>query len=202
LIALVQLVRIYITQAERWGAELRTEDVVSVDFSQRPFLIRGTETTVRAQSVIVATGATAKRCADVPPMRLLECNRSHQSQLITQLLDVSHRLGIPNEDKFWSNGISACAICDGESAFLKLLVLLLLHVLHMKDHRCRVLSYSAASVPDFLVVAERVGVPLSITLSTNLVDRCDFFQVPVRLSETRSWLWWVGAIQHLRRHST
>lgn len=72
-------------QAERWGAELRTEDVVSVDFSQRPFLIRGTETTVRAQSVIVATGATAKR------------------------------LGIPNEDKFWSNGISACAICDGAS---------------------------------------------------------------------------------------
>lgn len=72
-------------QAERWGADLRSEDVQSVDFSQRPFLIRGTDTSVRAHSVIVATGATARR------------------------------LGIPSEDKFWSNGISACAICDGAS---------------------------------------------------------------------------------------
>ena len=39
---------------------------------------------VKAHSIIIATGATAKR------------------------------LGIPSEEKFWSNGISACAICDGE----------------------------------------------------------------------------------------
>jgi thioredoxin reductase (NADPH) len=44
---------------------------------------------VRAHSVIVATGATAKR------------------------------LNIPSEKRFWSNGISACAICDGASGIFK-----------------------------------------------------------------------------------
>jgi thioredoxin reductase (NADPH) len=76
-------------QAERWGARLVVEDVESVDLSSRPFIIKGTETTVRANSVIIATGATAKR------------------------------LGIPSEKRFWSNGISACAICDGASPIFK-----------------------------------------------------------------------------------
>ncbi|MFM7427582.1 MAG: thioredoxin-disulfide reductase [Elainella sp.] len=70
-------------QALRWGAELVTEDVISVDFSQRPFVIRSEEREVRAHSVIIATGATAKR------------------------------LGLPSELQYWSRGISACAICDG-----------------------------------------------------------------------------------------
>ncbi len=48
-------------QAERWGSELLPEDVESVDLSQRPFVIKGSETVRRANSVIVATGATAKR---------------------------------------------------------------------------------------------------------------------------------------------
>ncbi len=48
-------------QAERWGAQLNTEDVEAVDLSSRPFTIRGTETTVKAHSVIIATGATAKK---------------------------------------------------------------------------------------------------------------------------------------------
>lgn len=72
-------------QAERWGSELLTEDVEHVDLSVRPFSIRTSETEVKAHSIIIATGATAKR------------------------------LGIPSEEKFWSNGISACAICDGAS---------------------------------------------------------------------------------------
>ena len=76
-------------QAERWGSTLNTEDVESVDFSSRPFTIRGTDTTVRAHSVIIATGATARR------------------------------LGIPSEQQFWSAGISACAICDGASHIFK-----------------------------------------------------------------------------------
>jgi thioredoxin reductase (NADPH) len=76
-------------QAERWGSELLLEDVEKVDFSKRPFTIYGTDTTVKANSVIIATGATAKR------------------------------LGIPSEQKFWSNGISACAICDGASPLFK-----------------------------------------------------------------------------------
>ncbi len=48
-------------QADRWGAELLTEDVESVDLQQRPFTIRGGDRTVRAHSVIIATGATARR---------------------------------------------------------------------------------------------------------------------------------------------
>ncbi len=70
-------------QAERWGAELYTEDVISVDFSQRPFVVRSEEREVKAYSIVIATGATAKR------------------------------LGLPGEHQFWSRGISACAICDG-----------------------------------------------------------------------------------------
>lgn len=76
-------------QAERWGAVMHTEDVVEVDFTARPFTISSSERTVRANSVIVATGATAKR------------------------------LGIPAEQTLWSKGISACAICDGASPIFK-----------------------------------------------------------------------------------
>ncbi|MDY6902337.1 MAG: thioredoxin-disulfide reductase [Cyanobacteriota bacterium] len=70
-------------QAERWGAELYTEDVVSVDLSQRPFTVRSSEREFKTHSIVIATGATAKR------------------------------LGLPSEHTFWSRGISACAICDG-----------------------------------------------------------------------------------------
>ncbi|MFW6360014.1 MAG: thioredoxin-disulfide reductase [Chroococcales cyanobacterium] len=70
-------------QAQRWGAECYTEDVIEVDLQQRPFRIKSTEREVKAHSVVIATGATAKR------------------------------LGLPCENEFWSRGISACAICDG-----------------------------------------------------------------------------------------
>ncbi|MFQ4141757.1 thioredoxin-disulfide reductase [Chlorogloeopsis sp. ULAP02] len=70
-------------QAERWGAELYTEDVIEVDLSQRPFTVRSEEREFKTHSLIIATGATAKR------------------------------LGLPCEGQFWSRGISACAICDG-----------------------------------------------------------------------------------------
>ena len=76
-------------QAERWGARLLTEDVEGVDLTRRPFVVSSGDTTVRAHSVVVATGATAKR------------------------------LGLPSEDRFWSAGISACAICDGASPGLR-----------------------------------------------------------------------------------
>ncbi len=70
-------------QAERWGAELYTEDVIEVDLKQRPFTVRSTEREFKTHSLIIATGATARR------------------------------LGLANEHQFWSRGISACAICDG-----------------------------------------------------------------------------------------
>eukprot|EP01025_Chloroclados_australasicus_P020067 TRINITY_DN2108_c0_g4_i2.p1 TRINITY_DN2108_c0_g4~~TRINITY_DN2108_c0_g4_i2.p1 ORF type:complete len:562 (-),score=59.73 TRINITY_DN2108_c0_g4_i2:615-2300(-) len=76
-------------QAARWGADLLTEDVEDLDLSQRPFVVKGAEHTVRAHSIIISTGATAKR------------------------------LEIPNEQTFWSKGISACAICDGASPIFK-----------------------------------------------------------------------------------
>eukprot|EP00191_Tetraselmis_sp_GSL018_P003026 CAMPEP_0177597972 /NCGR_PEP_ID=MMETSP0419_2-20121207/12041_1 /TAXON_ID=582737 /ORGANISM="Tetraselmis sp., Strain GSL018" /LENGTH=487 /DNA_ID=CAMNT_0019090267 /DNA_START=145 /DNA_END=1608 /DNA_ORIENTATION=- len=76
-------------QAERWGAALEAEDVEHVDLSARPFVVRSSERTVRAHAVVVATGAAAKR------------------------------LNIPSEDRFWSNGISACAICDGASPLFR-----------------------------------------------------------------------------------
>ncbi|MBW4656394.1 MAG: thioredoxin-disulfide reductase [Kaiparowitsia implicata GSE-PSE-MK54-09C] len=76
-------------QAVRWGAELVTEDVTFADFSQRPFVIRSEEREVHAHSVIIATGATAKR------------------------------LGLPSEHDYWSKGISACAICDGATPIFR-----------------------------------------------------------------------------------
>src|SRR4026208_2470615 len=44
-------------QAERFGAEFITDDVTSVDFSERPFRIWVGDDEYRADSVIVATGA-------------------------------------------------------------------------------------------------------------------------------------------------
>ena len=72
-------------QAERWGTECYTEDVIEVDLSQRPFTVRSDERELKTNSIIIATGATAKK------------------------------LGLPSEKTYWSNGISACAICDGAS---------------------------------------------------------------------------------------
>jgi len=76
-------------QALRWGAELVTEDVTAVDLSRRPFVIRSEEREVLAHSLVIATGATAKR------------------------------LCLPSEEKFWSRGISACAICDGATPIFR-----------------------------------------------------------------------------------
>jgi len=73
-------------QAERWGAELETDDVEKVDFTVRPFEIESAGgRKVKAHSCIIATGATARR------------------------------LGLPSESVFFSRGISACAVCDGAS---------------------------------------------------------------------------------------
>jgi thioredoxin reductase (NADPH) len=76
-------------QAKRWGSRLYTEDVDYMDLSKRPFVVRSGEREIKAQSVILATGATAKR------------------------------LNLPSEHVFWSRGISACAICDGASPLFK-----------------------------------------------------------------------------------
>ncbi|MFS8860055.1 thioredoxin-disulfide reductase, partial [Synechococcus sp. H60.1] len=78
-----QLMKNMRAQAQRWGAELYPEDVTFVDLSQRPFVVRSDEREVRTHSLIIATGATAKR------------------------------LHLPGEEIYWNRGMSACAVCDG-----------------------------------------------------------------------------------------
>ncbi len=78
-----ELMQLFRKQAERFGTGMVQEDVVEVDFSKRPFRIKSDATEVLANSVIICTGATAKR------------------------------MGVPNEEKMWNNGMSACAVCDG-----------------------------------------------------------------------------------------
>jgi thioredoxin reductase (NADPH) len=71
-------------QAENFGTRIVTDDIVDVDFSQRPFKLKalgGDE--LEAHSVIVATGARA------------------------------NYLGLPSEEKYKNAGVSACAVCDG-----------------------------------------------------------------------------------------
>lgn len=70
-------------QALRWGTRLVEADAEEIDLSQRPYRITADGQTILAQSVILATGASA------------------------------NRLHLPSEEQFWSRGISACAICDG-----------------------------------------------------------------------------------------
>ncbi|CAO2830735.1 unnamed protein product [Amaranthus hypochondriacus] len=81
-------------QAVRFGTEILTETVDSVDFSTAPFKIFSSESkTVLADSVIIATGAVAKRL-DFP--------------------------GAGEDSKgFWNRGISACAVCDGAAPIFR-----------------------------------------------------------------------------------
>jgi thioredoxin reductase (NADPH) len=48
-------------QSKRFGTEIFTETVNSVDLSKRPFVVRSDEKEVEAQTVVVATGAVARR---------------------------------------------------------------------------------------------------------------------------------------------
>jgi thioredoxin reductase (NADPH) len=69
---------------QQFGAQFLAQDIVQVDFSKRPFTLithRGVE--LKAQSVIIATGAQ------------------------------SRRLGVPGEDTYWGKGVTTCAVCDG-----------------------------------------------------------------------------------------
>ena len=70
-------------QAERFGAEFVTDDVTSVDFSERPFRVSVGDDEHRADAVIVATGASARQ------------------------------LGLSSEQTLQGRGVSYCATCDG-----------------------------------------------------------------------------------------
>jgi thioredoxin reductase (NADPH) len=71
-------------QASNFGTRIVTDDIASVDLKKHPFVLNPLEGQgVEALSIIVATGARA------------------------------NYLGLPSEDRFKNNGVSACAVCDG-----------------------------------------------------------------------------------------
>lgn len=73
-------------QSLRFGTTIHTETIEHVELSERPFLITGSfGTKVRAKTIIISTGATAKRL-DIPGTR---------------------------DTEYWQKGVSACAVCDG-----------------------------------------------------------------------------------------
>lgn len=69
--------------AERFETEILFDHINSVDFSQRPFRLKGDSSEYSCDALIIATGASAKY------------------------------LGLPSEDAFQGRGVSACATCDG-----------------------------------------------------------------------------------------
>jgi thioredoxin reductase (NADPH) len=79
-----ELMELMRQQAVNFGTRIVTDDIIDVDFQRYPFVLKASEgQTVEAASVIIATGARA------------------------------NYLGLPSEDRFKNNGVSACAVCDG-----------------------------------------------------------------------------------------
>ena len=70
-------------QCERFGTRYASDVVEEVDFSSWPYTVKGGAYEVKAQTVIIATGASARY------------------------------LGLPSEEAFMGRGVSACATCDG-----------------------------------------------------------------------------------------
>lgn len=79
-----QLMQEIRAQAERFGTDIRSGVATSVDFSKKPYRVTiNGEQEISCDSLIVATGASAKY------------------------------LGLPDEEKYAGQGVSACATCDG-----------------------------------------------------------------------------------------
>jgi thioredoxin reductase (NADPH) len=70
-------------QAAHFGTEMINEDVTAVDLSRRPFVVTAGDQTFESQTIVIATGASAKL------------------------------LGLPGESKLMGRGVSTCATCDG-----------------------------------------------------------------------------------------
>lgn len=77
------LMQRFLAHAERFKTEIVFDQISSVDFSQRPFLLHGDEASYSCDALILATGAAAKY------------------------------LGLPSETAFMGRGVSGCATCDG-----------------------------------------------------------------------------------------
>jgi thioredoxin reductase (NADPH) len=77
------LMQRFLEHAERFKTQIIFDHINSVDFSQRPFTLTGDSGTYTCDSLIIATGASAKY------------------------------LGLPSETAFMGRGVSGCATCDG-----------------------------------------------------------------------------------------
>jgi thioredoxin reductase (NADPH) len=77
------LMEMFRRQAERFGAEVVTENVTGIEVSGRPFTVGTSERAVVGDAIIVATGASARW------------------------------LGLESERRLQNRGVSACATCDG-----------------------------------------------------------------------------------------
>jgi thioredoxin reductase (NADPH) len=78
-----ELMQRFLEHAERFKTEIVFDHINAVDFSKRPFTLTGDSGTYTCDSLIIATGASAKY------------------------------LGLPSEQAFMGKGVSGCATCDG-----------------------------------------------------------------------------------------
>jgi thioredoxin reductase (NADPH) len=78
-----ELMQRFLEHAERFKTEIVFDHINKVDFSKRPFTLTGDSGTYTCDSLIIATGASARY------------------------------LGLPSETAFMGKGVSACATCDG-----------------------------------------------------------------------------------------
>ena len=79
-----QMMMDLLEQAQRFGTDIRNGEIVKVDFSKAPYVCTADDgTEIEADTVIIATGASAKY------------------------------LGLDDERKYNGQGVSACATCDG-----------------------------------------------------------------------------------------
>jgi thioredoxin reductase (NADPH) len=78
-----ELMQRFLEHAERFKTQIVFDHINTVDFSQRPFRLKGDSGEYTCDALIIATGASAKY------------------------------LGLPSEEAFMGKGVSACATCDG-----------------------------------------------------------------------------------------
>jgi thioredoxin reductase (NADPH) len=78
-----ELMQRFLEHAERFKTEIIFDHINKVDFSKRPFTLTGDSASYTCDSLIIATGASAKY------------------------------LGLPSEEAFMGKGVSGCATCDG-----------------------------------------------------------------------------------------
>jgi thioredoxin reductase (NADPH) len=78
-----ELMQRFLQHAERFNTQIVFDHINTVDFSKRPFTLKGDSGTYTCDALIIATGASAKY------------------------------LGLPSEESFMGRGVSGCATCDG-----------------------------------------------------------------------------------------